>query len=51
MSLKGYVDELNHINAEIKRNNLTNKKLRIRAKDLENSIKEYFEYLFHESRV
>lgn len=43
MSLKGYVDELNHINAEIKRNNLSNKKLRIRAKDLEKSIKEYLQ--------
>lgn len=41
MSLKGYVEELNHIKAEINHNNASNKKLRSRAKDLEQTIKDY----------
>lgn len=43
MSLKGYVEELNQLKLEINRNNAVNKKLRIRAKELEHSIKEYLQ--------
>lgn len=43
MSLKGYVEELNQLKLEINRNNAVNKKLRIRAKELEYSIKKYLQ--------
>lgn len=43
MSLKGYVEELNQINLEIKRNNIINKKLRTRGKELEDLIKGYLQ--------
>tara|TARA_Y100000389_G_C17311712_1_gene438325 strand:- start:274 stop:705 length:432 start_codon:yes stop_codon:yes gene_type:complete len=43
MSLKGCVKELNQLKLEINRNNAVNKKLRIRAKELEQSIKEYLQ--------
>ena len=41
MSIKGYVDELEQINLEIKRNNIRNKALRQRAKELESNISLY----------
>jgi hypothetical protein len=41
MSIKAYIDELNNINNEIKRNNSINKKLRERAKELESNITSY----------
>lgn len=41
MSIKGYVEELNSVNIEIKNNNIKNKTLRKRAKELENNISEY----------
>jgi cell division septum initiation protein DivIVA len=41
MSIKGYVDELEQLQAEIKRNNSRNRALRMRVKDLETNIKEY----------
>lgn len=41
MSIKNYVDELESINLEIKRNNMRNKQLRTRAKELEKNISEY----------
>lgn len=47
MSIKVYVDELKQINAEIKRNNITNKNLRQRAKELENNITEYLKTKDH----
>lgn len=43
MSLKASVEELNQIKSEIRRNNAVNKKLRNRAKELEQSIKEYLQ--------
>jgi hypothetical protein len=43
MSIKGYVDELNMLNEEIKRNNMRNKKLRTRVKELESNIAAYLE--------
>lgn len=43
MSLKASVEELNQIKLEINRNNVVNKKLRIRVKELEQSIKEYLQ--------
>ena len=41
MSIKSYVDELEQIHIEIKRNNTRNTLLRKRIKELENSISEY----------
>lgn len=41
MSIKGYVDELNMLNEEIKRNNMRNRKLRARVKELESNIAAY----------
>lgn len=41
MSIKNYVDELENIQAEIKRNNLANRNLRQRVKELEFNIREY----------
>lgn len=41
MSIKNYVDELEQIQAEIKRNNTRNKILRNRIKDLETNIADY----------
>ena len=41
MSIKGYVDELEQIQSEIKRNNTRNRVLRQRAKALEANISEY----------
>ena len=43
MSLKGYVEELNQLKLEINRNNAINKKLRTRAKELEQTIKDYLQ--------
>jgi len=43
MSIKSYVEELETIQAEIKRNNLKNLQLRQRSKKLETSIKEYLD--------
>lgn len=43
MTIKAYVEELNHINVEIKANNLKNRILRKRAKDLEISITDYLQ--------
>ena len=43
MSIKGYVDELNMLNEEIKRNNMRNRKLRARVKELESNIASYLE--------
>jgi hypothetical protein len=41
MSIKLYVDELEQLQHEIKRNNETNRKLRLRTSELENYISEY----------
>lgn len=41
MSIKGYVDELEQINAEIKRNNMRNRALRQRSAELESNIALY----------
>lgn len=41
MSIKQYIDELDKLNAEIKRNNSNNKILRARIKELESNIGEY----------
>lgn len=41
MSIKSCVDELDQINSEILRNNIRNKNLRLRAKELEDEIGEY----------
>jgi hypothetical protein len=41
MSIKSYVDEIERINSEIKRNCKRNKELRTRAKELEKSITDY----------
>lgn len=41
MSIKGYVDELELIQTEIKRNNGRNKVLRARIKELEANITDY----------
>lgn len=41
MSIKAYVDELEQIQAEIKRNNLRNRGLRQRGKELEANIADY----------
>lgn len=41
MSIKTYVDELEQINSEIKRNNAQNKALRARVKELEANIDDY----------
>ena len=43
MSIKGYVDELNMLNDEIKRNNMRNRKLRARVKELESNIAAYLQ--------
>ena len=43
MSIKGYVDELNMLNQEIKRNNMKNRKLRERVKELETNIAAYLQ--------
>lgn len=43
MSIRSYVDELNSIKNEINRNNETNKKLRVRKKDLEFKITDYLQ--------
>jgi len=42
MSIKGYLDEIELINTEIKRNNTRNRGLRVRMKDLEANVTEYF---------
>ena len=41
MSIKSYIDELEQIHSEIKRNNLRNHMLRKRTKELEENIFEY----------
>ena len=41
MSIKSYVDELQSVQSEIKRNNVRNRFLRKRAKELEFNITEY----------
>jgi cell division septum initiation protein DivIVA len=41
MTIKDYVDELEQIQSEIKRNNIRNAQLRKRVKELETSIFEY----------
>ena len=41
MSIRSYVDELNSVKNEIKRNNEVNKKLRLRKKELEDEIADY----------
>ena len=41
MSIKAYVDELEQIQVEIKRNNVRNQMLRQRSKELEVNITEY----------
>ena len=41
MSIKSYVDELEEIQHEIKRNNIKNVQLRQRIKELEINIKNY----------
>lgn len=41
MSIRNYVDELEKIQLEIKRNNIRNKSLRQRVKELEANIAEY----------
>lgn len=41
MSIKSYLDELEQLHAEIKRNNIRNRMLRQRSKELEDNIKEY----------
>jgi hypothetical protein len=41
MSIKAYVEELQQIQAEIKRNNFKNSQLRQRSKELETNITEY----------
>ena len=41
MSIKGYVEELNNLNEEIKRNNTLNKNLKTRVKELELNIADY----------
>lgn len=41
MSIKGYVDELEQIQIEIKRNNTRNRSLRQRLKELEANIADY----------
>jgi len=43
MSIKSYVDELEQLNAEIKRNNCRNKLLRGRVAELEKNITAYLE--------
>lgn len=47
MSIKAYVDELEQIQVEIKRNNARNSILRQRSKELEANI---FEYLAHKGQ-
>jgi len=47
MSIKAYVDELSMINTEIKRNNITNKKLRERLKEIEANITSYLKEKEH----
>jgi cell division septum initiation protein DivIVA len=41
MSIKSYVNELEQLHAEIKRNNSRNRALRTRVKNLESNIEEY----------
>ncbi len=41
MSIKCYVDELEQLQAEIKRNNVSNRGLRVRVQELETIITEY----------
>lgn len=41
MSIKSYIDELEQINAEIKRNNMRNRSLRQRSAELESNIALY----------
>ena len=41
MTIKDYVEELEQIQSEIKRNNIRNSQLRKRVKELEASISEY----------
>ena len=41
MSIKAYVDELEQVQEEIKRNNKRNALLRVRVRELEASISEY----------
>ena len=43
MSIQSYITELEAINAEIKRNNDTNRKLRLRATTLEENITGYLD--------
>jgi vacuolar-type H+-ATPase subunit I/STV1 len=43
MSIKSYLDELENLQAEIKRNNTRNKILRQRIKELEANIRDYLE--------
>lgn len=47
MSIKAYVDELRLINGEIKRNNIQNKKLRERIRELESHITSYLKSKEH----
>ena len=41
MSIKAYVEELDQVQAEVKRNNARNKLLRSRVKELEGDIGDY----------
>jgi len=41
MIVQGYIEELDNIKKEIIRNNMVNRGLRVRVKELENSIGEY----------
>ena len=43
MSIKSHVEELNRINVEIKSNNLKNRRLRKRVRELETNIAEYLQ--------
>ena len=43
MSIKAYVDELEQIQEEIKRNNKRNALLRVRVKELELNIRDYLD--------
>lgn len=44
MSIKSYIDELEQLNNEIKRNNTNNRSLRARVLNVENNIKEYLDH-------
>jgi len=44
MSIKNYIDEMEQLNNEIRRNNENNRRLRARVLELEINIKEYLEH-------